>query len=203
VKTKDHINLILFDLGGVLIDFTGAKKILEWTREKMTEPELITWYFNSPAVREFETGKIGTENFAGLVLSELSLPVEKKEFLEELDTWFLGPYPGTKDLLTRLALSYRLATLSNTNELFWEKFKTTDIFDIFQLHFPSYKMGMLKPDPRIFLHVLDSTGLSAEQILFFDDSLPNVEAALKIGIQSYKVIGFQDLESQLVKLNFL
>jgi putative hydrolase of the HAD superfamily len=93
--------------------------------------------------------------------------------------------------------------LSNTNELFWERFRTTDIFEFFHLHFPSFELGMLKPDPGIYQQVLHSTGLNAEQILFFDDFLPNVEAARKTGIQAYRVVGFQDLELQLGKLGIL
>lgn len=201
MKSTEHIDLILFDLGGVLIHFTGTQKMLEWTRGKMTEPELIKWYFNSPAVRGFETGIIKTDEFVDLILSELDLAINKNEFIKELSSWFLGPYPGTKELLAKLTDSYKLATLSNTNELFWEMFKITDIYELFQCHFPSFKIGHLKPDPRIFQHVLDSTGLKPERILFFDDSLPNVESAQKFGIRAYKVAGYQELKAVLNSLD--
>jgi putative hydrolase of the HAD superfamily len=203
MKPKNNIDLLLFDLGGVLIHFTGASKMQEWTENRKTSEELIKWYLNSLAVRGFESGKIGSQEFAGRVLAELNLSLEKNEFLEELSSWFLGPYPGTRELLSQLSRTYRLATLSNTNELFWERFKSTDIFDLFHLHFPSFEMGILKPDPGIFLQVINSTGLPAGQIIFFDDFLPNVEAAQNTGIKAYQVSGPAELKSLLMTLGLI
>ena len=44
---------------------------------------------------------------------------------------------------------------------------------------------MLKPDPAIYLCMLEKFGLKAEECLFFDDVEVNVEAAQKLGIHGH------------------
>jgi hypothetical protein len=55
------IRVILFDLGGVLVELTGVSTLLSWT-ESLITPEIVwkTW-LSSPAVRQFETGRLKAE----------------------------------------------------------------------------------------------------------------------------------------------
>jgi putative hydrolase of the HAD superfamily len=48
----------------------------------------------------------------------------------------------------------------------------------------SHLMGCRKPEPEAWQMVLDENGLKPEHTLFIDDTLPNVEAARALGIQS-------------------
>ena len=50
--------------------------------------------------------------------------------------------------------------------------------------FLSHQTGVLKPDDAAFIHVLDSLGVSAEAILFFDDNPGNVSAARRMGMNA-------------------
>jgi putative hydrolase of the HAD superfamily len=50
----------------------------------------------------------------------------------------------------------------------------------------SYEIHMLKPDPAIFRYTLETFGIKAEETLFIDDNLHNVEAARELGIVSYQ-----------------
>jgi putative hydrolase of the HAD superfamily len=201
--TPENIGLILFDVGGVLVEFIGEQKIREWTEGRLSRKELWHWYYTSSAVSRFETGKCNPQVFADSVIKELSLPLDIDQFLREFITWFIGPFPGTEMLLDRLARSYSLATLSNTNEIFWKKFADTELFDKFQMHFPSHEVGLLKPDPSIYQHVINSTGLLPEQILFIDDQQPNIDSAMAEGMNSIKVKGFAELKASLSSLGLL
>ena len=53
--------------------------------------------------------------------------------------------------------------------------------------FLSQKLGMAKPDPRIFLHVVEETGIEPSETFFFDDTKANIESANALGFRSVLV----------------
>ena len=55
----------------------------------------------------------------------------------------------------------------------------------------SYQLKMAKPDPAIYQHVLKELGVSAEETLFLDDKLINIQAAQSLG---FKAIQFSSVE---------
>ncbi len=88
-------------------------------------------------------------------------------------------------------LGYKTAILSNTNWMHWNK-SVKDFFgidgltveDYFDHVFLSCDLGMVKPDHRIYEHVIETTGVKAEDIVFFDDSARNCEGARQCGIKA-------------------
>jgi putative hydrolase of the HAD superfamily len=66
--------------------------------------------------------------------------------------------------------------------------------------FWSYELGLAKPDPAFFTTVLDLLGLEADQVLFVDDSLRNVEAARSVGLAAehwHVDVGLRELRDRL------
>jgi putative hydrolase of the HAD superfamily len=51
----------------------------------------------------------------------------------------------------------------------------------------SFEMGLVKPDSAIYQHVLNEQGFSAEEVLFFDDNVANINSAKSMGIPSFLV----------------
>ena len=85
---------------------------------------------------------------------------------------------------------YRLASVSNTNEIHWDRFSNTWKLDAaFHHNFPSYLVGKLKPDAEYFEHVLDALDVAPARVLFIDDNAINVEAAAKLGMHTRRVVG--------------
>ena len=64
----------------------------------------------------------------------------------------------------------------------------------FRKVFASHEMGLRKPEPAAFAHIVKETGVPAERILFFDDSLGHVEAARACGLQAVHVTSDDDGE---------
>ena len=64
----------------------------------------------------------------------------------------------------------------------------------------SGRMGVAKPDPRIFKHVLADLGATAGNIVFIDDSAANIAAAGSLGFQTILHTGRTDLRSELLAL---
>ncbi|GAA1430236.1 HAD-IA family hydrolase [Microlunatus lacustris] len=56
--------------------------------------------------------------------------------------------------------------------------------EVFDAHFYSCEVGLAKPDPAYFTHVLQTLGVAPEEALFLDDTAVNVEAAAGLGIRA-------------------
>jgi len=197
-------DVILFDLVGVLVDTSPETDavFLSWTG--LSEADLWARWLRSPAVRDFDTGRISTSDFASRLIGELNLPVDPDEFIEVFKSWLKGLNLGVKPLLARLSQTYQIACLSNINELHWPQIRDEFGIDgLFHHYFLSHEMGTLKPDVSVFKKVLETLNMSPERIVFFDDNQPNVEGAQKLGIQAYRTKGFNALQQKLTELNIL
>lgn len=62
------------------------------------------------------------------------------------------------------------------------------IFDGVAGRFFSYQIGVRKPHPRIYRHVLDELGVEGSQCFFIDDLPENIEAARASGIAAHQFI---------------
>ena len=81
--------------------------------------------------------------------------------------------------------------LSNTNPVHWAmavdgyfRYKGLQVEDFFDKIFLSCELGVEKPEPAIFEKVVEGIGCDPADILFFDDSEVNCEAARKCGLQA-------------------
>jgi putative hydrolase of the HAD superfamily len=197
-------DVILFDLGGVLVRLTGVPTMLEWTPENLTEGELWEKWLRSEAVRSFESGQIDPEAFAGSIIEEFRLTVSKTVFITAFETWIDGLFDGVEELLNGLRGRYRLASLSNTNTIHWPKLIVDmRLGDLIGSHFPSHKTDLLKPDAAAFENAIDQLSVPADRILFFDDNELNVTAAVACGLKAEIAQGPSDIESHLHRLGML
>ena len=113
------IEIIIFDLGGVLVELTGVPTMLQWTRSRYDVEALWEAWLRSPAVRAFETGTTTPDQFAADIIKEMDLPVAEYEFIERFTKWPKGLFPGVSQLLDRLKVDFSLACFSNSNSLHW------------------------------------------------------------------------------------
>jgi putative hydrolase of the HAD superfamily len=186
------IDVILFDLGGVLVELAGVEKMLEWSEGVANTDELWQRWLRSESVRRFETGAIGADEFARGILREFGVPVSPSEFLDAFRGWPRGLYPGARQLLAELAPRYRLASVSNTNVLHWTRLTGDWSLDrAFHHNFPSHQVGKLKPDLDYFRHVLEAVAAPPERVLFIDDNAINVDAAAALGLNAHRALGVE------------
>jgi putative hydrolase of the HAD superfamily len=57
----------------------------------------------------------------------------------------------------------------------------------------SHRLGIAKPDARIYRHAVAALGVPAEQTLFLDDRIENVDAARAIGLNAIHYSSHEDL----------
>jgi putative hydrolase of the HAD superfamily len=198
------IRVLLFDVGGVLVQLSGVDAMLEWLGNTITSDELWRLWLRSESVRKFETGQIDAGEFADRVISEFGLAVEPQRFLESFTEWPTGLYPGTLEMLALIPRSYRRALLSNSNALHWPRvLNDMGLGPAFDSHFVSHLTGRIKPDSDAFEHVVESLGCLPGQVLFFDDNPLNVEAAQRFGMHAIRVLGATEAQRVLTDLGVI
>jgi hypothetical protein len=69
--TSAATRVLLFDVGGVLVQLSGVETMLRWMGEEATSDRMWRMWLQSTPVREFERGRIGADEFAAAVTAEL------------------------------------------------------------------------------------------------------------------------------------
>ncbi len=75
-----------------------------------------------------------------------------------------------------------------------------DVLGHFEDVFVSSTIGLRKPDPAAFDHVVRAIRLPAQRIVFFDDLIENVEAARSCGLRAVHVRSIDDVPGALAAL---
>jgi glucose-1-phosphatase len=196
--------LIMFDLGGVLIELTGVPRMIELTNNSCTVPELWEKWITSPSVRSFESGRLKVEQFAEQIIKEFGIGIPPANYIQEFTMWPKGTYPGVNELLLKLKTKIKIASLSNTNDIHWKRFtEEMDLIHLFDYNFPSHITSYLKPDMETYLNVIKIVGIEPKEILFFDDNELNVAGAKKAGINAIKVNGIVEVEEYLKSIRII
>lgn len=189
------ISLLLFDLGGVLVENAGFARLNQLLPRPLDDCAIRERWLGSSSVRRFELGELGPGAFAERFIAEWEIPLPAETFLEEFVSWPKGLYPGALELIRSLRRKYRVACLSNSNMAHWQRFESfTGEFDV---ALSSHLLGSIKPDADAFVRALCACGSEAENTCFFDDSIANVRAARSVGIDAVQVDGLPALRRAL------
>jgi putative hydrolase of the HAD superfamily len=199
-----EISCVLFDLGGVLIEFAGFERLPEMLDERLDPEEVRRRWIHSPAVAQYERGQLESAAFAEAVAREWRLRVEPAVFLEHFVEWAKDFYPGARELVLETGRAVTTACFSNSNPLHWERnFRSYGIQDVFDRCFASYELGAVKPEARAFEMVLERLGLDGDRVLFLDDTEVNVEGARRAGLRAQRVRGVDQARAALVEAGLI
>jgi len=197
--TDGVVDLVLFDLGGVLIEPGGVGPMRELSGIGSDE-ELWARWLGCPWVQAFESGRCSTKEFAVGVVADWGLAVSPAAFLDEFATWPQGPYPGAAALVARVRKEVPVGFLSNMNAFQWEAhYEDMPITGAFDFRFLSFELGFVKPDPQVFEAVARRLPSAPGRVLFLDDNAVNVEAGTAAGFVSRHVRGIDETNRALVE----
>ena len=196
---------IIFDLGGVLVDLDFSSCVKHFKEDigydKITE--ILDPSHQKGIYSDLEEGLLPPDSFRNLILSE-SRPGSTPEQVDRC-MWSLlvGMDSYKVQYLNDLSKKYDLYILSNNNPVSMQRchevftLSGLDYKHVFKKEFISYQMKLLKPGQAIYREVVRQIGFPADQLLFIDDSLSNVQAAESVGIPSLHYKQSTDLVSQL------
>ena len=195
------IRNIIFDIGNVLSDFRWK----EFLKDRGFDDEMIdrigkasvltdTWY-------EFDKGVFSDEEVVELfikndpdIADELHMAFDNVEGMVRLKPETLG---WIKNLKERGYSIYYLSNFSYKAET--QCPESLAFIPLMDGGILSYKVRMTKPDPAIYIKLLSMFNLKAEECVFIDDTLKNVEAAQKLGIRGIQYISYEQAGGELEK----
>ena len=109
VPSSTRFDVLLFDLGGVLMDFAGFDELAQFIAGAPERSEIRDRWIRCEAVRRFERGEIARDEFATSVIDELEIDLSPSDFLRNFVEWAREPIPrgDFPSQETRKALSNR------------------------------------------------------------------------------------------------
>ena len=196
------LRAVIFDYGMVLTgppDPEAHAALLRITGLPLAQFEPLYWADR----HAYDEGKLtGIAFWQKLILDAgLTLPTGADEELNEWDarlwtTQNLAMLAWQEKLQARGLLT---AILSNMGDSVLASIERTfDWLPRFNVLVWSYQLGMAKPDPAIYRHVLTELGALPEETLFLDDKLVNIEAAQALGIKGIVFSTVEKLRQDLV-----
>jgi len=143
--------------------------------------------------REYELGRLETDQF----FKELDRVFKGKYGREELETaWnaiIVKENSAIVPLVDAIQAMYETAVLSNTSSVHFEKScQVAPLLQKFSRRYLSYQMGVAKPDPAVYRHVIKDLSADPASLLFIDDVVENINAAVRCGMNG---IVFKDVAS--------
>ncbi|MFB3816040.1 MAG: HAD family hydrolase [Candidatus Methylomirabilales bacterium] len=195
---EPHIRLLVFDFGGVVCRFDYRIFCDRLASRCGREADaILAAAFGNPLQAAFESGQVTGAEYHRAVMGALKAEVPYADFRELYGDIFTE-IPETVALLRGLHGRYPLYLLSDTNAIHFDHVRARiPALALFSECILSYRVGAMKPQPRIFQEALRRSGLPAEHCLFIDDRLPNVEGAARLGMRAVQYESPAQLRSAL------
>ncbi len=181
------IDTFIFDLGNVLISWDPRNVYRQLFDDKAEMERFLAEVCNHDWNIQMDAGRPFADGIAELVARHPDKAHLIRAYRERWPEMLGGPIPGTVDLLSSLHIAdRRLIALTNwSHETFPIARGRYDFLNWFGYIAVSGELGIVKPDPSIFRHVIQTCGVDPARTLFIDDSLPNVQAAARLGFATH------------------
>lgn len=191
------IKNIIFDLSEVLIK--GIIGIGDKLTPHINQPaEVIDKSFWGANLRELFIKNISEEEYLDNILTSNNWDVPKSIFKEIIRNNFHFTYEENISLLNELSNKYPIYLLSD-HGIEWIEYIHShhNFFPVFEKQFFSYEFGSTKKEEKTFQYFLNSTKLKADECLFIDDNLKNVETARRVEINAIQFKDGDDLRENI------
>jgi glucose-1-phosphatase len=188
--------LCIFDMGGVVSRNTNV--FLAVSEHLGLPLERLREFAREPLARLI-TGKISGGEFWEILSKRSGL-----EIGEDLLARFFHPFQDQEvvELVKRLRGRCRVVVGTNTVESHYRIHMAQGDYEPFDAVYASHQMGLAKPDPGFYKHILRREACSAREAVFTDDLQENVRAAAALGIRAIHFCGAAELAKQIEELLF-
>ncbi|WP_169544652.1 HAD-IA family hydrolase [Sneathiella aquimaris] len=203
------ITAVLWDFGGVLT--TSPFEAFNRFEKEHGLPENFLRTVNSTnpdtnAWAKFERSEISAEEFDGLFQSEsssLGHSVAGKEVIALLSGDIRPKMVAALKEISKDRKCYCLTNnvpagqgpgMSRSEEA---RAAVAEVMSLFDEVIESSKIGMRKPDPKIYEYACNRMGVSADEVLYLDDLGINLKPAALMGMKTIKVISEQQALTDL------
>jgi glucose-1-phosphatase len=186
-----NIKAIVVVLGGVLLDSDFKKVCASFdTLGADKFEEIYSQHECDPIFQNLEIGKITGDDFCHALKKYTLGTVTNEEVATAWNSILLDFRLNSLTTLKELKNRYKLFLLSNTNIIHHQAFNK--IFEntvgaysfnsLFDKAYYSHEIGLRKPDAEAYEYVLRENNLQADETLFIDDTIGNIEGAKAVGM---------------------
>lgn len=189
MPSSEYPEFFFFDLGNVLLFFDHEKAVEHVSELSAAPPDRVREViFSSGWELRYERGEISSAEFHEHICRELGVSIPLEKMLEAVSDIFHPNLPIRNSLQLLRDRGVRLGLLSNTCEAHWnwvEEHAYPTVEGWFEFPILSFRERCMKPDIAIYQKAQQRAGVAAEQIIFVDDRLENVEGARMAGWQAH------------------
>jgi len=194
------VQAVLFDYGGVV----GRLDRQEMARleDKYGLPGGGFWHalFEIPAWHEVEVGRSSEREWLRAALDKLyelagrPIPAIRQDWHH---IW-KGIDEEVVSLARKLRSRYKVGMISNATKNLEDILENHHgIINLFDVVINSARVGVAKPDARIYHLAAERLGVPVSACVFTDDLAQNIEGARAAGMQAFPFQGAADMERQL------
>lgn len=198
--------MIIFDLGGVLIDWNPRylyRKILKSEEE-------VTWFLENICTSEWNDLQDAGRSFEDATNELVS---KHPQWEEAIRAWYgrwqetiAGSLPETVEILRELkqAKNYKLLALTNWSaETFPWALDNFEFLHWFEGIVVSGVEKTRKPFPEFYHILFDRYSVKPSSALFIDDNIKNIEGAKKLGLPAVHFTSPSALRAELSRRSIL
>jgi len=202
MKTN-KIEALLFDLGGVLVEIDFERMFHHWQPlTTLSVAEMKSLFHFDAAYEKHERGEIGADTYFAHLRTLLKLEGSDEQIAAGWNAIFIAEISETLDAIRRINNTIPCYAFTNTNaahQAAWSSMFPA-VAPLFKRVFSSWQLGLRKPEQRAFAAVVAAIGVPADSILFFDDTLENIEEAKRAGLATVRVFSADDTQQALAAL---
>jgi FMN phosphatase YigB (HAD superfamily)/DNA-binding XRE family transcriptional regulator len=176
--SRSGVRFVYFDINGCLVHFfhRAFMRLAEETGVSADIIETTFWMYNDAVCR----GDMDMDEFNRRCAERFGVPSMDWEayYLDAIE-----PVSGMDEIVRWTAEHYRVGLLTNIMPGFILAMRARGLIpDVdYEVVIDSSEVGFIKPEMEIFRIATERAGVRPEEILFIDDSRPNIMAADKLG----------------------
>lgn len=191
----EGVEAFIFDLGGVIINLETHRTFQAFVQASVLPAEEVLAITKRPEFAQFERGELKAIEFRNFIRHVMRTALTDAELDAAWNAMILDIPPARLNLLKELGKHRPVFILSNTNEIHLNfvnhstlaAHKLNNFAELVHKDYYSHLLGMRKPEPEIFQHLLDAHKLNPATTLLLDDNEENILAAKKLGLKTYHV----------------
>ena len=183
------VDAVVFDIGNILIRF-APDDFLEklFPGDEETQREMLERVFHGPYWPMFDRGTMTYEEAADKLAAQFG--GRQEAYMHALTGWIELKTPieeGWRAVSRCRRAGKKLYLLSNYPERGYKRLreKFADRFDVFDGGVISCLCHHLKPEEEIYSQLVEDCAMDKSRTLFIDDTLCNIEGAVKFGIHGF------------------
>lgn len=182
------IKNVVFDFGQVLVHFVPEYMVRQYVTDEEDVALLSKVIFDRLYWDRLDLGTITDEET--IRLCKERLPNRLWEVAEKIHWNWIYNIPeidGMSDLIKYIKERYGVGVfvLSNISHYFADHSSDMDIFKLVDDSVFSARVGVTKPDHRIFDYMCKKFGINREESIFVDDNENNINSAKEFGLHTY------------------